>query len=221
MGITILTVVTPSSESTSMLPPSCWTLDQILAIPTPGVASRGIPFPASLTLLTRQMRDVSHDRHLIVVYSRAALPDRPPGPTPESLARYRKAMEQSNCMFERVEILSHKVGYLRLNSFFDPSICQATAAMASLNHVDAIVFDLRANGGGYPSMVMLIAAYLFDHPECMYNPREIPRAVLDAVACSRKTGGQAGICVDLSQDSFRRGAIQLQLEDAETRHACG
>jgi C-terminal processing protease CtpA/Prc len=31
---------------------------------------------------------------------------------------------------------------------------------------------LRDNRGGYPSMVMLIAAYLFDHPEYMYNPRE-------------------------------------------------
>jgi C-terminal processing protease CtpA/Prc len=31
---------------------------------------------------------------------------------------------------------------------------------------------LRENIGGYPEMVMLLAAYLFDHPEYMYNPRE-------------------------------------------------
>jgi C-terminal processing protease CtpA/Prc len=48
----------------------------------------------------------------------------------------------------------------------------AKAAMASLDGVAAIIFDLRDNRGGYPSMVMLIAAYLFDHPEYMYNPRE-------------------------------------------------
>jgi C-terminal processing protease CtpA/Prc len=125
-------------------------------------------------LLTSQMRDVSHDRHLIVVYSKAATPDRPPGSTPEGLARYRKAMEQSNCTFEKVEILPHNIGYLKLNSFPDPSVCQptATAAMASLNHADAIIFDLRDNRGGFPSMVALIAAYLFDHPEYWYNPRE-------------------------------------------------
>jgi C-terminal processing protease CtpA/Prc len=125
-------------------------------------------------LLTRQMRDVSRDRHLVVIYSKAATPDRPPGPTPEGLARYRKAMEQSNCTFEEVEILSHNIGYLKLNSFPDASICRptATAAMASLNQVDAIIFDLRDNTGGFPNMVALIAAYLFDHPEYMYNPRE-------------------------------------------------
>jgi Peptidase family S41/N-terminal domain of Peptidase_S41 in eukaryotic IRBP len=125
-------------------------------------------------LLSRQLRDVGHDQRIDVLYSPAPLPDRPPGPTPESLARYRKAMQQQNCTFEKVEILPHNIGYLKLNSFPEPSICGATAAsaMASLNHAEAIIFDLRDNGGGYPSMVMLMAAYLFDHPEYMYNPRE-------------------------------------------------
>jgi hypothetical protein len=125
-------------------------------------------------LLTQQMRDVSHDTHLEVVYSQTPLPARSTGPTPERLARYRKAMEENNCTFEKVQILPHNIGYLKLNLFPEPSICRpaATAAMASLNHVDAIIFDLRDNTGGYPDMVMLIAAYLFNHPEYMYNPRE-------------------------------------------------
>jgi Peptidase family S41/N-terminal domain of Peptidase_S41 in eukaryotic IRBP len=133
---------------------------------TDGVAFAG--------LLTRQMRDVSQDMNLIVVYNRVPTRDRPPGPTPESVARYRNAMEQQNCTFEEVTILPHNIGYLKLNSFPDPSICQPTAAaaMASLDSADAIIFDLRYNRGGYSGMVMLIGAYLFDHPEYMYNPRE-------------------------------------------------
>jgi hypothetical protein len=125
-------------------------------------------------LLTQQMRDVSHDMHLMMVYSEAKLPDRRPEPTPEEFARYRKAMEQDNCTIETVKILPHNIGYLKLNSFPDPSVCQATAtaAMASLNQADAIIFDLRDNRGGEPKMVALIAAYLFDHPEYWYNPRE-------------------------------------------------
>ena len=125
-------------------------------------------------LVTRQIRDISDDRHLILVYNEAATPDRPPGPTPESLARYREAMRQDNCSFEKIETLPHNIGYLKLNSFPDPSICQSTAknALARLNHADAIIFDLRDNRGGEPSMVALIAAYLFDHPEYWYNPRE-------------------------------------------------
>jgi hypothetical protein len=129
---------------------------------------------AFAALLTRQLREVSHDLHLDVVYSQLPLPNRPPGPTPEGIARYRAAMEQQNCTFEKVEILPHHIGYLKLNSFPDPSVCESTAkaAMASLNDMGAIVFDLRDNHGGYPNMVMLIAAYLFDHPEYMYSPRE-------------------------------------------------
>jgi len=125
-------------------------------------------------LLTQLIRNVSHDMHLVVVYSQAPLPQHPQGPTPADRARYRRAMERQNCMFESVKVLPHNIGYLKLNWFPDPSVCQATAraAMASLNHVDAIIFDLRDNTGGEPDMVMLMAAYLFDHPEYMYNPRD-------------------------------------------------
>lgn len=125
-------------------------------------------------LLTGQLRNLSHDKNVGVAYSQTAIPDRKSGPNPERLARYRAAMEQSNCTFEKVEILTHNIGYLKLDSFPDPSICRAiaTAAMAKVNQADAIVFDLRDNTGGFPDMVMLIASYLFDHPEFMYNPRE-------------------------------------------------
>jgi hypothetical protein len=129
---------------------------------------------AFAALLTRQMRDVSPDRHLTLDYSQSPLPQHPTGETPEGLARYREAMQQQNCTFETVGILPHNIGYLKLNSFPDVSVCQSTAAaaMASLNHADAIIFDLRENRGGEPAMVTLIAAYLFDHPEYLYNPRE-------------------------------------------------
>jgi C-terminal processing protease CtpA/Prc len=80
-------------------------------------------------------------------------------------------------MFRKVEILPHNIGYLKFDFFPDTSVCRstATAAMAALNHADAIIFDLRDNAGGFPDMVSLIAAYLFDHPEYMYNPREAPK----------------------------------------------
>lgn len=129
---------------------------------------------AFANLLTKHLRDVSADMHLVLVYSQTALPPQPAAPTSEDLARYRKEMEQVNCTFEKVGILPHNIGYLKLNAFPDPSVCAPTAraALASLNHVDAIIFDLRANRGGEPDMVALIAAYLFDHPEYWYNPRE-------------------------------------------------
>ena len=130
--------------------------------------------PALANLLTRQMRDISQDNHLELIYSRAALPEHPSEPTAENLARYRSIMERENCTFEKVEILPNKIGYLKLNSFPDVSVCQRTAQkmMARLSHAEAIIFDLRDNTGGFPDMVALITAYLFDHPEYLYNPRE-------------------------------------------------
>jgi hypothetical protein len=131
---------------------------------------------AYANLLTRQLRNVSRDMHLEVVYSDDPIPDHPPEPTPAVLARYRRALERNNCTFETVKIFPQNIGYLKLNSFPDPSICQSTAkaAMGSLNRADAIIFDLRDNRGGSGEMVSLIAGYLFDHPEFLYDPRTSP-----------------------------------------------
>src|SRR5207248_10767895 len=52
-------------------------------------------------LLTRQIRDMSHDMHLEVVYSERPLPDMSVGPTPDELARYRKTLDRKNCTCEK------------------------------------------------------------------------------------------------------------------------
>jgi hypothetical protein len=124
--------------------------------------------------LTKQMRDVSQDMHLELVYSQDPLPPQPIGQSAEGLARYREAMKRINCAFEKVETLPRNIGYLKLNFFPDRSVCEqtATTAMASLNRADALIIDLRDNRGGMPDMVALMASYLFDHPEYFYNPRE-------------------------------------------------
>jgi len=47
--------------------------------------------------------------------------------------------------------------------------------MNFLAHVDAIIFDLRHNGGGDPKMVAMISSYLFDkstHLNDLYNRKE-------------------------------------------------
>src|SRR5260370_28361301 len=94
------------------------------------------------------------------------MPERPPKPTSEEIAQYRREMEANRCTFQKVEVLPHNIGYIKLNSFPDPSVCRAkaAAAMASLNNADAIIFDLRDNRGGSATTVALLATYLFHHP---------------------------------------------------------
>jgi hypothetical protein len=117
--------------------------------------------------LTDDLREVSHDKHLRVDFSPAKIPERPAGPpNADEMAEYRKQMEKMNCGFDKVEILSGNVGYVKFDMFADPDVCgpTAVAAMNFLANVDAIIFDLRDNGGGDPKMVALISTYLFSTP---------------------------------------------------------
>jgi hypothetical protein len=115
-------------------------------------------------MLTDNFQEVSHDKHLNVDFSPAPMPKRPEGPPDaDAIARYRKDMERMNCGFDKAEILSGNVGYLKFNFFADPDVCgpTAVAAMNFLANVDAIIFDLRENGGGDPKMVAFLSSYLF------------------------------------------------------------
>ncbi len=134
---------------------------------------------ALAAMLTKDLMALSGgDRALTVNYFEAPLPEGPRAVSAESAARYREAVQAQNCMIRTAEVQPDHVGYIRLDGFPDPGVCEAKAraAMAKINGADAIIFDLRENGGGYPGMVALIAAYLFDHPEYLYNPREATTA---------------------------------------------
>ena len=110
-------------------------------------------------------------------FSPVKLPAEGQKPSAEEDSQVRKMMERTNCSFQKVEILPRNIGYLKFNAFADPTICGQTvvAAMAFLAHVDAIIFDLRDNGGGDPKMVAMISSYLFDKPthlNDLYNRKE-------------------------------------------------
>lgn len=127
--------------------------------------------------LTEHLREVSKDKHLGVHYSPAPLPERPPGQNLEMMARFRKDMEKANCGFDKVERLAQNIGYVKFNMFAHPDICgpTITAAMNFLANVDALIIDLRQNGGGDPKTVALISSYLFDqstHLNDLYNRKE-------------------------------------------------
>jgi hypothetical protein len=120
--------------------------------------------------LSRDLRDVSQDKHLFVGYDPYILPttqsapsDEPRQPSPADEARFRTMLEHDNCTYSKVEILNHNIGYITFGAFPDPNICGSTvvAAMNFVAHTDALIFDLRENHGGDPSMVDFMVSYLF------------------------------------------------------------
>lgn len=128
--------------------------------------------------LTADLRDVSHDKHLHVNFSSVKNPpDNSDEPTPEQKADYRRETEHDNCGFRKVEILAGNIGYLKFDFFGDPEVCGPSliAAMGFLAHVDAIIYDMRENGGGDPAMVAMACTYLFDkatHLNDLYDRKE-------------------------------------------------
>lgn len=119
--------------------------------------------------LTTDLQAVSHDKHLHVNFSPVKIPPDHEGhdePTPDQVADMRKQLMRDNCGFRKAEYLEGNIGYLKFDFFGDADVCgpALVAAMNFLANADAIIYDLRENGGGDPKMVALVCSYLFDKP---------------------------------------------------------
>jgi hypothetical protein len=116
-------------------------------------------------ILTDHLREVSRDLHLGVTFIQQGPPSAPPPPggTQTLEERQRTIAGRQNFGFVRVERLAGNIGYLDLRGFMPPAIAgeTATAAMNFLASTDAVIFDMRQNGGGDPAMVAFITSYLF------------------------------------------------------------
>ena len=117
--------------------------------------------------LTEDLQSISHDKHLRVMYNPERIAEQEKVVTAEDsikyLNEYISSMQRSNFGFNKVEILEGNIGYLDLRSFSDTEYAgeTAVAAMNFLSNTDAIIIDLRQNGGGSPAMIQLITSYLY------------------------------------------------------------
>jgi hypothetical protein len=116
--------------------------------------------------LTKDFQEVSHDRHMWVRRASAGEIEeaRIEEPTKEDIARRVARQAYNNFGFEKVERLGWNIGYLKFNYFANTKHAGevATAAMRFLANCDAVIIDLRDNGGGSPSMVQLISSYFLE-----------------------------------------------------------
>lgn len=115
--------------------------------------------------LTKDLQAVSKDKHLRVRYSHEPIPVREPRRerTAEEREEARRDFGWMNHGFNKVERLRGNIGYVEFAGFFDAELGADTVAstMNFLNGTDALIIDLRTNGGGNPEMVALISSYLF------------------------------------------------------------
>jgi len=117
--------------------------------------------------LTEDLRSISHDKHISVRFNPQSIAAREEVHTPEDsiayLNNYISRLKRNNFGFKEVRILDGNIGYLDLRSFSNVEYAGPTAvsAMNFLSNSDAIIIDLRSNGGGSPQMIQLISSYLF------------------------------------------------------------
>lgn len=140
--------------------------------------------------LSRRLRPL--DAHFNVAWD----PNAPAGPPPairrpppsgaapaggdpiRRLARPSNPMEaRGNFGFRKVEILPGNIGYIDLRQFSnidfenpaDPARRAADAALNFVADADAVIFDLRDNGGGAPSMVGYLTSAFTPADAPIYN----------------------------------------------------
>ena len=119
------------------------------------------------TMLTADLQAISNDKHLRVNFAPDQIAEQQQTVTAEDsiafLNRYVNSLKRNNFGFKEVKIMAGNIGYLDLRSFSNVEYAGETAvsAMNFLSNSDAIIIDLRNNGGGSPAMIQLITSYLF------------------------------------------------------------
>lgn len=139
--------------------------------------------PADLARqLTEDLHAVSKDKHLRVVYDPVVVKrERRVAAAAENNTDLQndriEDMRREKFGFHEVKVLDGNVGYLDLWSFMDPQYASDTAiaVMQKLTATDAVIIDLRQNGGGSPAMIAFISSYFFSdtpvHLNSFYDRR--------------------------------------------------
>jgi hypothetical protein len=117
--------------------------------------------------LTTDLRSIHNDKHLQINYDprmEKSLTDR----SVENVSNVQQSNleneRQQNFGFKKVEILKGNIGYVNLDGFVDVNEYSketVSSVFSFLKNTNALVIDLRNNGGGSPEMVRYICSYFF------------------------------------------------------------
>lgn len=123
--------------------------------------------------ITEDLAAIHKDEHLHIWYNPEWIKNEKLRDALDEAAILRKKREEraANYGFKEIKIFPGNIGYLKLNSFsyntdaFDVVI----GAMNFLSNTDALIIDLRDNGGGSPEMVQFLCSYFLENPRKHLN----------------------------------------------------
>ncbi len=125
------------------------------------------------TELSKDINGILKDAHFRVRFSESVLPSREDDkePSPAEVAEHNQMVRRQNAGIQKVERLPCNIGYLDVNSFLaGAEIARpAAAAFDFLADTDALILDLRRNGGGEPEAIRILCSYLFSEKPVHLN----------------------------------------------------
>lgn len=116
--------------------------------------------------LKADVRAINNDLHMSMVYRSPR--ERSTHNTPS--IQVNSSGIWSNYGLSEIKVLEGNVGYLKIkhftrHEFFEEIKPIVTSAIESLKNTDAIIVDVRDNGGGFEDMVAYYISYFFDSKE--------------------------------------------------------
>lgn len=132
--------------------------------------------------LTNDLQLISKDKHIRVRYDPAQIEkmkENNQTNDEEISQEYIDRLKSENCYFKKIEILNGNIGYIDFRQFGPGELIKEKVAsvMAFVENCNALIFDLRYNGGGDPSGIQVISSYLFgEEPvhlnDLYYRPKD-------------------------------------------------
>lgn len=112
------------------------------------------------------IQSVHHDGHLRVHYDPQFLksPPREPARSQEIDTAELRMAKYDNFGFRKSEILNGNIGYVKFTAFngmVEQAKSTITSAFRFVSNTDALIVDLRNNGGGSPWMVKYISSFFY------------------------------------------------------------
>lgn len=130
--------------------------------------------------ITNDLRDNFNDRHIGLSYApklaksiQSNSSDK--GEIPEEVIKEQLAIEiYNNFRLPEVKWLNGNIGYIKLDQLLPPTLAsgyeeKVAAVFELVADTDALILDLRSNGGGYAEGVKLILSYFFNNNTIISN----------------------------------------------------